>query len=1084
MASSARRAAAEPCDATEHDSSSKLFRSIDRDSAQAAVVKHQPWQLVCMGSCFVISVVVMMGFGAASVSSSPHRSLPATVVGPRRGGGRAGGALTWWYFGANTHAPAATATTTNTTIGNVLPRLRSEETSDEESSIETLRRLKDVVNAPLLPSEPVNAGIQKLESLAAQQAQATEKNTTDSTNPAATRLPITPTARGARRVALDGSTPVHYVLEIEPSLDEATNFSFNGTVTVTFVCRKRTDKIALHAAAVLAVDVLNIVATFRSVQKPLRIDNTSRNVLEDLYVIRLKEQLHRNERYNLTLRFSGTVGTDPKGLYRVSYIEAPGKRHKWALLTKMRPKYARRVFPCFDDPSVTASFDITIVHKKGVNALSNMPVYRTERRTPDLVADTFARTPRIPTLLIALTLNDFPSFGKGTMRVWTRASATALAQKLALDVVPKLLEHYEDYYETKYPMPKLDIVILANCSIVTSGYFGLIFMKEPTFVLQNPRKTMAKDAVQRLSALAQAISAQWFGNHVTLSGWNNIWLSRALAGFNKYSALKKIDPYWDSADLELVYDVHEALYLDSLGTRYALSDEDSIDMQAENPLINIDLKKGLALVRMVESSLSNNSFRKGLSEFLQSYRHERIHEDDIWRAFEKVENMSGTPMDLTSVMHTWTKQDGYPLVTVKRFYASGTAKVSQCRYYLNEPRLENSNIWHIPITFSNGGPFSQFRDHPPVVWLSNPDGKLTDIPYNGTWLLLNLKAKGFYRVNYDKRNWMMLIEQLKKDHTAIPHQNRAQLLADIYDLARSGALQMSLAFSASRYLTKEREFLPWKAVLNAWRGIEKLLLGTNIFPSWKAFVVRLITSAYTALNWEEKPSDDVQKTLLRRDIYALACRYDYAPCVSAAVNYFKAFKSASRQQNKIPHNHRGFVYCAAVQRGDYSDWKFVWDRFVEHAHEPGLERSELIWALSCSTNQRITRTLLRKTLNEKLLNVIDCVRIFTFVAERSVEGRNLTLDFIRKNWPSMFFMWRARFLEILIRVAAKMVNDQELDQVRNLFYNFNGTSAEVTWAFQQLDRNAAANTAWMASQYKQISKFLAEDERKSKNLKA
>ncbi|KAH6930553.1 hypothetical protein HPB50_014719 [Hyalomma asiaticum] len=1022
MASTARRSSV-----GSPDPSSMIIRSIDSDSVQEAAVKQQPWQLAFLASCFLVSVVVMMGFGAASVSGPQHRALP-TTVGYRRGVGRARGALTWWYSNTNAHAGAATAaTTTNVTIGDALPRLRSgdEDVSDQESSIETLRSLRHAANAPLLPSESANAGIQKLESEAAQQG-AQEKYATDSTNPSATHLPSTPTAHGTRRVSPEGSTPVHYVLEIEPSLDEATNFSFNGTVTITFVCRKRTDKIALHAAAGLTVDVLNIVATFRSVQKPLRIDNTSRNVLEDLYHIRLREQLHRNERYNLTLRFSGTVGTEPKGLYRVGYIDGPGKRHKWALLTKMRPKYARRVFPCFDDPSVTASFDITIVHKKGVNAVSNMPVYRTERRTPDLVADTFARTPRIPTLLIALTLNDFPSFGKGTMRVWTRASATSLAQKLALDVVPKLLEHYEDYYETKYPMPKLDIVILSNCSIDTSGYFGLIFMKEPTFVLQSPRKTMARDALQRLSALAHAISAQvCFGISdivilsncsIDTSGYFGLIFMKeptfvlqsprktmARDALQRLSALAHAISA--QAGLELIYEVQDALYLDSLGTHYALSDEESIEVHAENPLVNINLKK----------------------DFLQSYRHERIHEDDIWRAFEKAENISGNPMDLTSIMHSWSRQDGYPLVTVKRFYASGTAKVSQCRYFLNEPRLENSNVWHIPITFSNGGPYSQFRDHTPVVWLSKPDGKLTDIPSNTTWLLLNLKAKGFYRVNYDKRNWMMLIEQLKKDHTAIPHQNRAQILNDIYDLARSGALQMSLAFSASRYLTKEREFLPWKAVFNAWRSIEKLLSDTNIFPSWK-FTLRTVSF------W-------------------------------------------------IPRNQRGFVYCTAVQRGDYSDWKFVWDRFVEHAHEPGLERSELIWALSCSNNQRITRTLLRKTLNEKLLNVIDCVRIFTFVAERSVQGRDLTLDFIRKNWPSMFFKWRARFMEILIRIAAKMVNDQELDQVRNLFYNFNGTSAEVTWAFQLLDRNAAANRAWMASQYKQISKFLSEDERLSKEIK-
>ncbi|XP_077564771.1 thyrotropin-releasing hormone-degrading ectoenzyme-like isoform X3 [Haemaphysalis longicornis] len=485
--------------------------------------------------------------------------------------------------------------------------------------------------------------------------------------------------------------------------------------------------------------------------------------------------------------------------------------------------------------------------------------------------------------------------------------------------------------------------------------------------------------------------------------------------------------------------------------------------------------QGLAIVRMLDSFLSNGTFRRGLTEFLQSYRHERIHEDDIWRALEKVENVSGVPMDLSSVMHSWTKQEGYPLVTVKRFYASGTAKLTQSRYYLSEPRVESSNLWHIPITFANGGRFSQFRDHPPVFWLSNAEGTLRDIANNGTWLLLNLRAMGFYRVNYDRKNWMMLIEQLKKGHLEIPHENRAQILNDVYDLARSGVVQMSLALSASRYLTKEREFLPWRAALDSWRSIEKLLAGTNIYSSWKAFVVRLITSVYTALNWEEKPSDDVQKTLLRRDIYALACRYDYAPCVSNAVNYFKALKSAPHHQNKISRNHRGFVYCTAVQRGDYTDWKFVWDRFLEHVREPGFERSELVWALTCSTNQRITRTLLKKTLNEKAFSVDDCVRIFTLVAERSIEARNLALEFIRKNWASMFFMWRARFLEILIRIAENIVNDQELDQVRNLFYNFNGTSAEVTWAFQQVDRSVAARTAWMRSQYRQISKWLTEN---------
>ena len=37
-----------------------------------------------------------------------------------------------------------------------------------------------------------------------------------------------------------------------------------------------------------------------------------------------------------------------------------------------------------------------------------------------------------------------------------------------------------------------------------------------------------------------------------------------------------------------------------------------------------------------------------------------------------------------------------------------------------------------------------------------------------------LQETGFYRVNYDRRNWEMIIEQLKRDHTKIHVINRAQ----------------------------------------------------------------------------------------------------------------------------------------------------------------------------------------------------------------------------------------------------------------------------------------------------------------------
>lgn len=47
---------------------------------------------------------------------------------------------------------------------------------------------------------------------------------------------------------------------------------------------------------------------------------------------------------------------------------------RWFAATKMAPSNARRVFPCFDEPELKASFEISVARTSRMTALSNMPV--------------------------------------------------------------------------------------------------------------------------------------------------------------------------------------------------------------------------------------------------------------------------------------------------------------------------------------------------------------------------------------------------------------------------------------------------------------------------------------------------------------------------------------------------------------------------------------------------------------------------------------------------------------------------------------------------------------------------------------
>lgn len=40
-----------------------------------------------------------------------------------------------------------------------------------------------------------------------------------------------------------------------------------------------------------------------------------------------------------------------------------------------------------------------------------------------------------------------------------------------------------------------------------------------------------------------------------------------------------------------------------------------------------------------------------------------------------------------------------------------------------------------------------------------------DVGFENEWFLANVRRTGVYRVNYDQKNWELLIHQLNTDHT-------------------------------------------------------------------------------------------------------------------------------------------------------------------------------------------------------------------------------------------------------------------------------------------------------------------------------
>ena len=73
----------------------------------------------------------------------------------------------------------------------------------------------------------------------------------------------------------------------------------------------------------------------------------------------------------------------------------------------------------------------------------------------------------------------------------------------------------------------------------------------------------------------------------------------------------------------------------------------------------------------------------------------------------------------------------------------------------------------------------------------------------------------------------MIINQLQKDHLAVPVLNRAQLLDDGLNVARIGQVSYSIILELTQYLRSERDYVPWRAALSAFDYVDQMLYSTT-----------------------------------------------------------------------------------------------------------------------------------------------------------------------------------------------------------------------------------------------------------------
>lgn len=593
------------------------------------------------------------------------------------------------------------------------------------------------------------------------------------------------------------------------------------------------------------------------------------------------------------------------------------------LFTQFEPIDARRVFPCFDEPSFKVPWQLTLRVPKNDQAFSNTPVV-TEKEEGDLRIVQFAQTKPLPAYLIAFAVGPLEVVDAGKagrnkvpVRIIVPRGARDQAQ-YAASVTADLLTRLEQYFGIPYPYAKAD-------SIAIPLSFGGA-MENPGLITYDQDIILAKpgqDSPQRQRMYAQVaiheLAHQWFGNLVTMAWWNDTWLNEAFATWMEQKLLAEWKPEWQTR----VGDQEQRLYAmgqDSLVSARRINQPAETKSDIANAFDGITYGKGGAVLRMFESAMGEQKFRSGVQAYLKQFTFGNARSDDFLEALSKAGGA-----DIAPAFATFLNQAGVPELSVRLTCVQGrkpSLKVIQQRSLPIGSTGSLSQTWSIPVCVEYGAGGKRLRQ---CAFVKTPSAEieLRDAPGCPEWVLPNAGETGYYRVKYEGDLLRRLVE-INRQQLSIPEQ--VGLLGDVVALANSGNLPAQDALAIVPAIKDD----PHRQIATAAvRIVENLtqpnLLPPELRPNRVRFVQQMFGERARTLGWIAKPNETEDERLLRPSLVSFVAISGNDPILISSAKELAARWLSDR--SAVTSDVAGPLLRSAARSGDVS----LYERLFEAA---------------------------------------------------------------------------------------------------------------------------------------------------------
>jgi aminopeptidase N len=553
--------------------------------------------------------------------------------------------------------------------------------------------------------------------------------------------------------------PMNYRIDLTPDADKLT---FAGSETIQLQVNQEVPAITLNA---LELQVSRATLDGKAAKK-ISLDADHQTASFDF------GQPVGPGQHTLAIDYAGKIDDFSAGLFHLDYNTSAGPRR--LLVTQFENADARRLAPMWDDPGVKANFQLSVVAPAGQMAVSNTPAAEVQPLAGGLQRTTFQPTPKMSSYLLFLAVGDLERINRNVdgvdVGVIVRRGEAVKAQ-FALDEASAILRYYNDYFGIKFPLPKLDLIAAPG-----SGGFGamenwgaiMYFERE---LLIDPKYSTEQDRQDVALTIAHEMAHQWFGDLVTMSWWNDLWLNESFAEWMEGKAVDHLHPEWRIL-LSESQGREAAMKLDSASATHPIIRPVETTQQMNEIGDAITYDKGMAVLRMLEAYVGPDAWRRGVQAYLKAHAYGNATHDDLWRAIEAA---AGKP--ISGMAEDFTLQDGVPLIGVQVMPGQkGSGLLLTEERFAADAGSKAPRHWRTPVgakplkgaevqTVVHGGPL--------VTSLTSPDPGP---------LVVNPGQVGYYRTLYTPPAFDPLAQRFGR-LDAFDQQN---MLQDSWALAQAG----------------------------------------------------------------------------------------------------------------------------------------------------------------------------------------------------------------------------------------------------------------------------------------------------------